>query len=176
MQRPLLALLPVVLLSCGDEGSTAIEETSSADTLAASTASAVDLGPHDLPLMITLPDPGTLSGTQPEMGWHEEEGWFFVKAGDHFSLQITEEPGDKPRLKGDLERDLLRKHTIITDAADLVVYQSEFPDDPDLVFVHFYQVIRAGDRSFVVQSDPEGKFNEADVERMRTAVSPKTAG
>ena len=96
-----------------------------------------------------------------------------VKAGDHFGLVITEEPGDIPRLKAALDRDLLRKNTLLRETPDLLTYRSEFPDDASLVFMHFYQVIKAGDRAFVVQ-DTEGQpFNQQDIDRMLAAVSPK---
>ena len=39
--------------------------------------------------------------------------------------------------------------------------------------MHFYLVIKAGDRAFVVQ-DTEGQpFNQQDIDRMLAAVSPK---
>jgi hypothetical protein len=174
MRTHFLLLFACAFLSCGgDDRNTNDPAGESAGTTVAQPA-ATDLSSHDLPLQIVLPDKSSIQAAETTMGWHEEEGWFGVKAGDHFSLRITEEPGDIARLKRDLESDLVRKHTVITDTPDLVVYRSEFPDDPGLVFVHFYQVIHAGERSFVVESDPEGKFNEAEVERMRAAVSPKT--
>lgn len=172
MKAEFLLCLAAVFFSCstGDNDGGAVEQDPAA---IAAQPLTVDLSSEDLPLQITMPDKGSTQGAQAAMGWHEEEGWFGVRAGDHFGLHITEEPGDIPRLKRDLEGDLLRKHTILAETLELVVYRTEFPDDPDLVFVHFYRVIHSGDRTFVVESDPEGKFNEADVERMRSAVNPK---
>ena len=54
-----------------------------------------------------------------------------------------------------------------------MVYRSAFPDDPDLVFIHFYQVVRAGDRQFVVQDVDGLRFNEADVRTMRRSIVVK---
>lgn len=165
------ALALPALLACNEPAGTTDVEIP-ADQLPPA-ARVLDLAKYDLPLELTLPDAQTAGGASPQMGWNEEEGWFGVKVGEHFSLHITEEPGDIPRLKGDLDRDLLRKHTVLIDKPDLLVFRSEFPDDPTLVQLHFYQVIMAGDRSFVVESDPEGRFDQADVDRMRMAVNAK---
>jgi hypothetical protein len=42
-----------------------------------------------------------------------------------------------------------------------------------LVFIHFHQVVNAGDRTFVVEDIAELRFNEQDVERMVAAIAPK---
>jgi hypothetical protein len=171
--RNLLVVIPsLALLGCGDAPAPSAADQRN-DTLTTA-ASATDLAQYDLPLQVILPDARALAGAEPTLGWNEEEGWFGARAGDHFSLHITEEPGDMPRLKRDLENDLLRKHTVLTDRPDLLIYRSDFPDDPSLVQVHFYRVMTVGERTFVIESDPEGRFNEADVERMIAAVSAKT--
>ena len=105
--------------------------------------------------------------------WKDETGILEVRAGDHFGLTISEEPGDIPRLKASLDRDLLRKNTLLQETPDLLTFRSEFPDDPTLVFMHFYQVVRAGDRTFVVQDVEDRPFNQQDIERMLAAISPK---
>lgn len=169
-----LFALPIVV-ACGDGKQQAAEQAAVVDrtTAVAPTDTATDLGPFDLPLMVRIPPAQATGGAVSELGWKEEEGWFGVRAGEHFALRITEEPGDVGRLKSDLDRDLVRKTTVLNETPDLLVYQSIFPDDPTLVFVHFYRVLRVGDREFVVESAPEGRFNAADVERMRNAVNVK---
>lgn len=173
--RKLLVAVPFVMLSaCGHEAGSE-GDPPPADSLS-QVAQAIDLSNYDLPLQVILPNAQASGGAKAVVGWNEEEGWFGVKVGEHFSLHITEGPGDLPRLKRDLENDLVRKHALLIDKPDLVVYRSEFPDDPTLVQLHFYQVIMAGDRSFVVESDPEGRFDQTDVERMSEAVFPIVPG
>lgn len=139
---------------------------------AAAEGTVMDLAKFDVPLLLHAPDKQMTGGADPEVIWKDEIGKLEIIAGDHFGLHITEEPGDVARLKADLERDLLKKNTVIKDTPDLVVYRSEFPDDPSLVYVHFYQVVKAGNRVFTVEDIDGGKrFNEQDVERMSHAVS-----
>jgi hypothetical protein len=69
---------------------------------------------------------------------------------------------------------MLRKHTILEETPDKVIFRSQFPDE-DLVFIHFYQVIPIGDRTFVVEDAAEGRFNEADIKRMAGSVQAHVA-
>ena len=124
---------------------------------------------HDMPLEVDLGDRATLGVDSASVAWNEEFGELRVNAGERFAISVSEEPGDIARLKADLERDMLRKHTVLEETPDQVVYRSQFPDE-DLVFVHFYRVITVGDRTFVVQDAAEGRFNEADVKRMVASV------
>ncbi len=160
--------------ACGDGKHQVADRATATDTIAAAEPAdaLTDLAPYDLPLTVRIPPAQITAGATPELGWNEDEGWFGVRAGDHFAIRITEEPGDVARLKTDLDRDLVRKHTVITETPELLVYQSRFPDDPSLVFVHFYRVLHVGERTFVVENDPQGRFNATDIERMRTAVDP----
>ena len=64
---------------------------------------------------------------------------------------------------------MLRKHTVLEETPEKVVYRSQFPDE-DIVFIHFYRLVPVGDRTFVVRDAAEGRFNEADVQRMVAAV------
>ncbi|MCB0793233.1 MAG: hypothetical protein KDB88_00720 [Flavobacteriales bacterium] len=130
----------------------------------------IDLSAEGFPLVVHPPE----GLDDPlEVTWVEEFGHLEVTAGDRFALIITEGLADIQRLKADLDRDLLRTHTVLREDADHVVYKSAFPDDPDLVFVHFYQVIDAGGSTFVVESRPEGRFDQADVDAMAQAVKAK---
>ncbi|MBL7962881.1 MAG: hypothetical protein JNM31_03460 [Flavobacteriales bacterium] len=167
MLRLTSILFASLLWGCGTPS------TDETGTTAAAPPAGTDLSSYDLPLLVTLPDAQLTGGSEPQLGWREEEGWFQVNAGDAFRLRISEEPGDFARLKADLERDPIREARVIKEEPGLLVYRLEFPAEPGLVFVHFYQVITAGDRAFVVESDGEGRFTEADVERMRTSVTPK---
>ena len=168
MWTPLLLLFA----TCGGGTGPAAEETTG-DSTAAEASTAIDLASHDLPLLLTAPDKQFTEGQEPSFVWKDETGKLEVKAGAHFGLVITEEPGDIPRLKASLDRDLLRKNSILSETPELLTYRSEFPDDPSLVFLHFYRVVRAGDRTFVVE-DLEGQpYNQQDIERMSAAVSPK---
>jgi hypothetical protein len=162
-----------LLAGCGSGTEQAEKGTPAADSSALTTIAPIDLAGHGLPLLLTPPDKQLTDGQEPTIVWKDETGTLEARAGDHFGLVITEEPGDIPRLKAALDRDLLRKNTLLRETPDLLTYRSEFPDDPSLVFMHFYQVVRAGDRTFVVQ-DVEGRpFNQQDLDRMMTAVSPK---
>ncbi len=167
----------VLLLSACGGGSTTTDATTGTDSTTtaatAATGTPVDLGAHDLPLVLMAPDKQLLGGVEPQVLWKDQTGLLEVRAGEHFGLTIVEEPGDIARKKADLDRDLLRKNTILKETPELLVYRSEFPDDPSLVYIHFLQVLKVGDRSFVVEDIPELRFNEQDVERMAASISAK---
>lgn len=172
--KPLLLAL-ITLVACSDPA-TSVGTTDAAGAVGdvAGTAT-VDLSAHGLPLLLVPPDLQTTGGQAPAILWKDGPGVLEIKAGDHFGLTIAEEPGDPARLKADLDRDLLQKHELLKDTADLVVYRSSFPDDPSLVFIHFYQVIRTADRQFVVQDADGMRFNEADIGVMRRSIRMKPA-
>ena len=155
------------LVSCGDGKREAAEAASTASEPAATWL--IDLREHDLPLEVDLGDRATLGVDSASVVWNEEFGELRVNAGEHFAISISEEPGDIARLKADLERDMLRKHTVLEETPEKVVYRSQFPDE-DIVFIHFYRLVPVGDRTFVVRDAAEGRFNEADVQRMVAAV------
>lgn len=167
MIKPLFPLLVLTVAACTPTEA----PTESASPVVENSAPvlSVDLEGNDMPLVVELGDAATLGVDAPSTAWNEETGRVEVKAGDHFSLLISEEPGDLARLKADLERDVLRTHQIIQDSPEHVVYRSQFPDDA-LVFVHFYRIIKVDGREFVVQDDPAGRYNEADIERMARSV------
>lgn len=167
MRHPLLFSPLLLLFSCGHGE----QPTEAAPPVADSSVSvlSVDLSGNDVPLVVELGAAATLGVDAPEVKWNEETGRLEVRAGEHFALLISEEPGDIARLKGDLERDALRSNEITQESPEHLVYRSQFPDEA-LVFVHFYKVVKAEGREFVVQDDPAGKFNEADVARMANAV------
>jgi hypothetical protein len=167
MIKPHFLLLALTVLSCNPT-ETPSEAASPAVEPSAPMVS-VDLAGNDMPLVVELGDAATLGVDAPSTVWNENTGRAEVKAGDHFGILISEEPGDLARLKADLERDALRTHRIIVESPEHVVYRSQFPDDA-LVFVHFYRIIKTEGREFVVQDDPAGRYNEADIERMARAV------
>lgn len=137
-------------------------------------AGAIDLGSHDLPLMLTPPDKQLMGGAEPSIVWKDEIGKLAITAGDQFKLTIVEEPGDIARLKADLGRDMLKKNTILQETPELLIYKSEFPDDKDLVFIHFYKVLKVGPRAFAIEDAQDGtRFTEQDVQRMVAAITPK---
>ena len=175
MKHLFLTASVLVMCACGDGKADAVEHAqATADSLAASAhANVIDLAQYDLPLVVNMPDAQTLGGAEPSVVWKDETGKLEVRAGDHFGLWITEEPGDPARWKADLDRDLLKKNTVLSERPDLLIYKSEFPDDASLVFIHFYRIIQADGRSFVVQDMDGPRFNEQDVDRMSGALSPR---
>ncbi len=174
MKASFLFIGVLLMTSCGDGKKEAAEQM--ADTTAVPPAAyVIDLMAHDLPLAVDLGDRSTLGSDSAAVVWNEEFGHLAVNAGEHFAITVSEAPGDIPRLKADLERDMLQKHTVIEETAEKLVYRSQFPD-ADLVFVHFHQVIKVGDRTFVVEDASEGRFNEADIKRMASAVKVNAAG
>jgi hypothetical protein len=172
----ILVLSSAWLAACGDGKSDAAKRMSAqADSAAAAPVAAIDLAEFDLPLQFTPPDKGSTEGAEPTVVWKDEIGKLEVRAGERFGLTIVEEPGDIGRLKADLDRDLLKKNTVVKGTPDLLVYKSELPDDPDLVFLHFYQVLQSGGRTFVVEDVQDGtRFTEQDVDRMIAAITPVT--
>lgn len=173
MKHPITILALVVLAGCGGSAEPASDGTPVPDSASTATLAPIDLSSHGLPLLLTPLDEQLADGQEPAIIWKDETGTLEITIGDHFGLVITEEPADIPRLKAALDRDLLRKNTPLRETPELLTYRSEFPDDPSLVFMHFYQVVKAGDRSFVIQ-DLEGKpYNQQDIDRMMAAISPK---
>ena len=69
---------------------------------------------------------------------------------------------------------MLQKHTVIEESPEKLVYRSQFPDD-QLVFIHFYQIVQMDGRTFTVQDNEKGRFNETDVARMAKAVRTQRA-
>jgi hypothetical protein len=165
--------LLLVLAACGDGKKEAAEQLAAQDTVTVA-STVLDLARYDVPFALDLGDMATLGVDSAQVKWNEEFGWLEVRAGEHFAVTIAEEPGDLARLKADLDRSTLQTHSITKESPDLIVYRSQFPDE-DLVFVHYYQVVRADGRTFVVQDAQGGRFNEADVERMSAAVRTKPA-
>ena len=177
MRYVVFPLSAALLVACGDgKGDAAKAMVAEADSMALATSSVqvIDLSKYNLPLLFTAPDKQLTNGVEPNIVWREEVGKLEITAGEHFGLNITEQPADIARLKADLERDQLKTNTLIHEAADLVEYRSQFPDDPSLVFIHFYKVVQAGTRTFIVEDEEMNmRFNEQDVERMMTAITAK---
>lgn len=161
--------LAALLASCGSNDTGTIEDPRAADSSTAVSGTVIDLASFDVPFAVDLGDITTLGVDTPEVRWNEEFGHLEVNAGEHFGLTITEEPADLARLKADLDRDMLREHTVVEETPEKLVYRSQFPDK-DLVFIHFYQLLHVGDRTFVIEDRAEGRFNEADIARMAMAV------
>ena len=161
------------MTSCGDGKKEAAQQMADTTAVAPPTY-VIDLLAHDLPLSVDLGDRATLGSDSAAVLWNEEFGHLIVNAGERFAITITEAPGDLARLKADLDRDMLQKHTVIEETPEKLVYRSQFPDE-DLVFVHFRQVITVGDRTFLVEDATDGRFNEADIKRMAGAVKLNAA-
>jgi len=174
MKHLLLGCGMLLFAACGDGKKEAAEKLAAInDSITAATAShVIDLSAYDTPLLVDLGDLTTLGVDSATVKWNEEFGQLEVNAGEHFGLIITEEPADIARLKADLDRDMLRKNTVIEEGPGKLVFRSQFPD-ADLVFVHFHQVLQANGREFIVRDADQGRFNEADVARMAAAVSAK---
>jgi hypothetical protein len=161
--------LAFIFNACGDgQRDAALQIAAAADSL--KVASTVDLGEFHMPLVLVMPE-----GMPPAMKtWKDELGELSISAGDHFNLSITEGPADRDRLKGDLDRDLLRKNTIVEETPDLLVYRSEFPDDSSLVFFHFNKTITVDGRTFTAMDGDTGTpFSLEDVKRMAGSIGPK---
>jgi hypothetical protein len=167
MRAILSLIMSFLLIACGQQ---ATEETLSTEQVVPSLA--VDLVGHGFPFTVELGDAAALGVDSPMVRWNEDMGQLELRAGERFSILITEEQGDIARLKADLERDQLRTSAIIEEQPDRLIWRSAFPDE-DIVFVHFYRIVQADDRSFVVQDDDRSRFSEADVARMAAAVRTK---
>jgi hypothetical protein len=157
----------VLVAGCGDGKKEAAEQLARMEQDSTRTT-VVPLAEYDMPVAVEL-DMQLLQADTPRVRWNEEFGRVEVEAGPRFHITISEEEGDLQRVKADLDRDMLRRNTIVEDSADHLIFRSEFPDD-SIVFVHFYRIIRLGGRSFVVESHDQGRFTEADIRRMVEAV------
>lgn len=173
MRIPILIFLGGLLAGCGGGAEQATDAAAPVDSAHMAAPPSIDLAAQGLPLLLTPPDRQFSEGQEPTIVWKDETGTLEVRAGDHFGLMIREEPADLPRLKAALDRDLLKRNTILRETPGLLLYKSEFPDDQSLVFMHFCQVVTAGDRTFIVQDIDGQTFNQQDIERMMAAVSPK---
>ncbi|MBX2971503.1 MAG: hypothetical protein KF797_00220 [Flavobacteriales bacterium] len=170
-------LIPIALLLCfsacgSNNGTPEGEVVDSTETAIA--PAVLDLATYDTPLLVELGDMATLGVDSATVKWNEEFGHLEVSAGEHFGLLITEEPADLARLKADLDRDMLRKHTVIEETPEKLVYRSEFPDDAG-TYIHFYRAVQAGDRTFVITDVEQRRFNEADVKRMAGSIKVRPA-
>jgi len=174
MKAPILFVWVFLAFACGGPGGTQEQALPEEGNAVAATATVLDLAPYDTPLLVDLGDLATLGVDSPTVKWNEELGQLEVWAGEHFGLLITEEPGDLARLKADLDRDMLRKHTVVEQTPERFVYRSEFPDDAG-TYLHFYLTVHVGERSFVVTDMEQHQYNEADVRRMVNAVKAKPA-
>lgn len=168
-----LGIMGAVLLlsACGDGQADAAKQLAAvADS--AKAASVHSLASYGMPLEVVMPE-----GTPPPViQYREETGELSVQAGEHFGLVITEGPADMARLKGDLERDLLRKNTILQETPDLLIFRSEFPDDTTLTFHRFHRSVAFGGRTFSVRDAENGTaYSLEDVQRMIAAVQPRQA-
>ena len=170
MRTSFILLLATAFAACSE--SSLPTDTASIDSTA--TMLSVDLGAQDMPLFVELGDASTLGVEAPDVKWNEERGSMEVGAGEHFAIVITEEEGDLARIKADLDRDMLQKHTVIEESPEKLVFRSQFPDD-QLVFIHFYQIVQMDGRTFTVQDNEKGRFNETDVARMAKAVRTQRA-
>ncbi len=173
MKHLLPAFVLMLLTACGD-APPAADAIPTMDSTTTPAAAAIDLSSHDVPLLLTPLDKQLTGGQDPTIVWKDETGTLEVRAGDHFGLMIREEPGDIARLKAALERDPLKSNAVLRETPELLIYRSEFPDDPSLVFMHYCQVVHVGERTFVVQDVDDGTFNQQDIERMMAAISPKS--
>lgn len=161
-------------MACGSNDHTPEGEVVDSTGTAAVPPAVLDLAPYDTPLLVELGDLATLGVDSPTVKWNEEFGHLEVNAGDRFGLLITEEPADMKRVKADLDRDMLRKHTVMEESPEKLVYRSEFPDDAG-TYIHFYRTVQVGDRTFVVTDTEQRRFNEADVQRMVGSIKAKAA-
>ncbi|MBL7953263.1 MAG: hypothetical protein JNM62_16270 [Flavobacteriales bacterium] len=172
------ALIPfalvILLPSCGDGKKEAAEQMADTTAISAVAPVVLDLSTYDTPLLVELGDMSTLGVDSPTVKWNEEFGRLEVSAGEHFGLLITEEPADMARLKADLDRDMLQKHTVVEETPEKLVYRSQFPDDAG-TFIHFYRTVQVGDRAFVITDAEQVRFNEADIARMAASIKTKAA-
>ena len=171
MKSSILCIAMLALFAaCGRSGGSSAD-TPPADSTATTqqvSGNVLDLSQFDMPLLVNVPE----KGVAPLAVMNEELGQLEVRAGDHFGLAIKEMEPDFPRLKADLERDMLLKNTIVQEAPELLLYRSEYPNEAG-VFMHFMQMVKSGARTFVVEDLQNGRFNEADAKEMIAAVMPK---
>lgn len=132
-----------------------------------------DLSGHDMPLLVETP----ADGPGATLVWKDDIGKLLVRTGDGLAVEIYEAPTDMGRIKADLDRDLLRRNTIVEEEPDLLIYRSEFPDDTTLVFHHFNRSITVGDRVFQVEDAQEDgtAYTLEEVRKIALMVRPKPA-
>ena len=160
--------LSLLLTACSTGPTDAEKQMAAADSARA--AALVDLSVHHLPLVLDMP-PGT---PDPVLVWKDQIGTLAVRAGDHFAMDISEAPADPDRLKADLDRDLLKRNTILEETPELLIYKSEFPDDTALVFHHFERWITVDGRSFRVGDAKDGTaFTLEDIRKMAGSIHAK---
>jgi len=105
---------------------------------------------------------GTLEIT--EMPWGATQ----IKVGDAFQLSVEEGAGDIKLLKDDINGDDVYKlQKFIKDEPALVFWETKIPDLDKSNKFHFYNIIKAGNVSYVIKDVETGEVNtQAAVEQM----------
>ena len=151
-----LLMIPfaVAVVSCGGE--------KKEDTPKIPGMMEVDLTPHGFPISIMIPDSTKGIANIEAKSW----GGVEIIVGKTFQIMIKEEAGDVDLRKSDIKaNEVSQLKRYIKEEPTLLFYETAIPGAEQSEY-HFYSVVKAGDRTFVVEDIPGEVFGEKDVERM----------
>ena len=126
---------------------------------------AADLSAQGLAILVNAPD----SSSGPLEIMENAQGGADVKVGKNFQMTITEGAGDMTMMKSDITSDAVRKFIkYVAEEPSALVWEWQIEGmEPEF---HFYAIIKAGDKSFVVR-DVEGEiFSEKAATDMLNAA------
>ena len=119
----------------------------------------VDLAPHGFDITMMIPDSTKGKAEITAQPWGAVE----IKVGKHYQVSVSEGEGDIALAKSDVMGNDVNKHKRwVKDEPALLFYESEITQ-PEF---HFYTVVKAGNKSYVVEDIKGEVFSEKDVERM----------
>lgn len=114
-------------------------------------------------LSIMVPDSTKGKMEMVEQSWGATE----IKVGNDFQISISESDGDVPLTKSDIAgNDVNKFKRYLKDEPNLLVWESEITE-PEF---HFYDVVKSGTTSYVIEDIKEEHFSEKAVQTMVDAA------
>jgi len=141
----------IVLCSCG--GETTVEKPQAG-------MMELDLTPQGLPISITIPDSskGKMDITVKSSGATE------IKVGKTFAISISEGEGDITLMKSDIAgNDVNKFKRYVVDEPTSILWESAITDASEF---HFYTVVKAGEKSYLVEDIKGEMFSEEATKKM----------
>jgi len=135
----------VTLMSCGGKKETTAKVPGMME---------LDLTSHGLPITITIPDSSKGKVEVVDQSWGATE----IKVGKEFQVSISEGEGDISLAKSDVKNNDVNKfQKYIVEEPTAILYESKITEQPEH---HFYTVVKAGAKSFVIEDIKGELFSE----------------
>ena len=119
----------------------------------------LDLSAQGLPLTITVPDSSKGKLEMVVQSWGATE----IKVGKNFEVSISESEGDIALAKSDIAgNDVNKFKRYLVDEPTAILWESQITD-PEF---HFYTIVKAGDKTYVIEDIKGDMFSESDTKIM----------